>query len=69
MGGTFVLVNSAAGPVIMLRAGDGGRMVGRFDVNEAGVVSGVRAEVLAKGEGKRSTPPTTRAVGTGEMLR
>jgi hypothetical protein len=44
-------------------------MVGRFEVNEAGVVSGVRVEVVAKGTGKRRAASTTRAAEAGEMLR
>lgn len=64
MGGTWALVKSAAGPVIMLRAGDGGRMVGRFEVSEKGV-TGVRVEELAKGTGKRGAASQPG----GEMIR
>jgi hypothetical protein len=61
MGGAFFLVKSGGGvPVILFTGGDGGRMVGRFEVNEAGV---------ATGTGKRRAASTTRAAEAGEMLR
>jgi hypothetical protein len=69
MGGTFALVRSASGPPeIMMKGTDGTMAVGRFEMNEAGVASNVRVDVLAKGSPKRRPPPATTRT-TGEMLR
>jgi hypothetical protein len=38
-------------------------------MTDAGVISRVRVEVVAKGTGKRRAASTTRAAEAGEMLR
>jgi hypothetical protein len=72
MGGAFFLVKGEGGPpALLFTAGDGGRLVGRFEVKAGGGVAGVSVETVETGTGRRRAPETTRG-GTGnggELIR